>query len=84
MKAQVFVRLKTEVSDPAGMAIREALATQHYDAVRSVRVGRVFDLELEEKDPAAARAAVERIARDILSNPVIEEFSCEIGGEAKK
>lgn len=84
MKAQVYVRLKTEVSDPAGMAIREALATQHYKAVTSVRVGRVFDLELDEKDAGAAKVAIEKIAHEILSNPVIEEFSYEIAKENGK
>lgn len=78
MKARVLVRLKTEVSDPAGAAIGEALGTLHYDAVRSVRVGKVFDLELQEADPDRAKAELDRIARDVLSNPVIEDYTFEI------
>lgn len=78
MKAKVYVRLKSEVSDPEGSAIGEALATLHYDAVRSVRVGKVFDLELSETDRGRAEAELEKIARDVLSNPTIEEFSFEI------
>lgn len=78
MKARVYVRLKTEVSDPQGAAIQQALGTLHYEAIRKVRVGRVFDLDLEESDPERARAEVEKIARDVLSNPVIEEYSFEL------
>lgn len=78
MKARVYVRLKGEVSDPQGMAIGEALAGMHYDAVRGVRVGKVFDIDLAETDAARAREAVERVARDVLSNPVIEVFEFEI------
>lgn len=78
MKARVFVRLKREVSDPAGTAIREALSTLHYDAVKDVRVGKIFDLELAESDAGRARAELEKIARDVLSNPTVEEFTFEI------
>lgn len=78
MKARVLVRLKSEVSDPEGAAIGEALATLHYGAVKSVRVGKIFDVELEESDPARARAELEKIARAVLSNPLIEDYSFEI------
>lgn len=78
MKARVLVRLKTEVSDPAGAAIGDALSTLHYDAVKNVRVGKVFDLELEEPDPDRAKQELDRIARDVLSNPVIEDYTFEI------
>ena len=78
MKARVLVRLKTEVSDPAGAAIREALATLNYTAISGVRVGKVFDLELAGSDPIRARAEVEKIAHEILSNPVIEDFTVDL------
>ncbi|MBI1784558.1 phosphoribosylformylglycinamidine synthase subunit PurS [Candidatus Sumerlaeota bacterium] len=84
MKARVLVRLKKEVSDPQGMAIGQALNTMHYDAVKGVRAGKVFDLELAETDAKRARTEVEKIARDVLSNPVIEDFTFEIieGGKS--
>lgn len=78
MQARVWVRLKGEVSDPQGVAVSEALGTLHYDAVKSVRVGKVFDLELNETDEARAREEIDRIARDVLSNPVIEDYTFEI------
>ena len=78
MKVRVIVQLKAEVSDPEGKAIQEALATLHSDTIKAVRVGKVFDLELSESDPERARAQIETIAGDVLSNPVIEDFSYEI------
>lgn len=78
MKARVYVRLKTEVSDPQGHAIREALSTMAYKAIKGVRVGKVFDLELEENDPRRAEEEIKKIAHEVLSNPVIEEFSYEL------
>lgn len=78
MKVRVVVRLKPEVSDPEGFAIREALGTLDCGAVRSVRVGKIFDLELDETDETRARADIEKVARDVLSNPVIEDYALEI------
>ena len=83
MKVRVYVRLKAEVSDPEGLAIREALGTLDCGAVRSVRAGKVFDLELDETDEARARVEIDKVARDVLSNPVIEDYSFEILGAAE-
>ncbi len=84
MKAKVFVRLKSEVSDPQGMAICDALKTMRYDGIKGVRVGKVFDLELAETDAAKAKATIEALAKDVLANPIVEEFSFEVDGSAKK
>lgn len=84
MKAVVYVRIKPEVSDPAGMAIRDALAAHGYGPVKGVRAGKVFDLELEAAGEAEARREIERIAREVLSNPVVEEFECELLPEGGK
>ena len=78
MKVRVLVQLKAEVSDPEGNAIREALATLGGGAVKDVRVGKLFDLDLETEDEALGREQLERIARDVLSNPVIEDYDVEI------
>jgi phosphoribosylformylglycinamidine synthase len=51
--------------------------------VRDVRQGKFFVLDLQNVDRAAAQAEVERIARDVLTNPVIEEFRFEIVEDAK-
>src|SRR5205809_1323857 len=76
MKAQVTVMLKTTVLDPQGKTIHGALKKMGYKGVAEVRQGKFFELQLDgamEKD--AAKAEVERIAREVLTNPVIEEFS---------
>lgn len=78
IKAHVWVMLKQTVLDPQGSAIQQALASLGHTAVRDVREGKFFVLDLAGLDPAAARVEVERIAREVLTNPVIEEFRCEI------
>ena len=76
MKAYVYVTLKSTVLDPQGKTIQGALKKMNYQGVADVRQGKYFVLAMEpnlSKDKA--KAEVERIARDVLTNPVIEEFS---------
>ncbi len=74
MKAQVFVSLKKSVLDPQGKTIQGALAKMGYKGVADVRQGKFFELTLDGLDRATAKAEIERIAREVLTNPVIEEF----------
>ena len=79
MKAFVTVMLKTTVLDPQGKTIQGALRKMGYKGVDGVRQGKFFELALDGGlDKNAAKAEVERIARDILTNPVIEEFTYRI------
>ncbi|MGM0586672.1 MAG: phosphoribosylformylglycinamidine synthase subunit PurS [Pseudomonadota bacterium] len=78
MKARVHVSLKSGVLDPQGEAIRHALGALGFDGVRSVRQGKLIELDLEEQDPDRARAEVERMCEALLANPVIESYSIEI------
>jgi phosphoribosylformylglycinamidine synthase subunit PurS len=76
MKAYVYVTLKRTVLDPQGQTILSALKKMQYGGVEDVRQGKYFVLTLEDSlDAATAHAEVERIAREVLTNPVIEEFS---------
>ena len=75
MKAIVTVMLKAGVLDPQGKAIGHALSTLGFSGVNEVRAGRVFELDLQESDPATARAVAEDMARKLLTNTVIESFS---------
>jgi len=75
VKAVVQVSLKKTVLDPQGQTIRRALASQGYSGVRQVRQSKCFEIELEPGDPESARRQVERMAREVLTNPVMEEFS---------
>jgi phosphoribosylformylglycinamidine synthase PurS subunit len=76
MKAHVYVTLKQTVLDPQGQAIHGALRKMQYQGIEDVRQGKYFVLKLSDSlDAAQAKAEVERIAKDVLTNPVIEEFS---------
>ena len=78
MKAYVYVSLKKTVLDPQGKTIYGALSKMGYKSVQDVRQGKYFEIVLNGSDKAAAKAEVERIAREVLTNPVIEEFSYEL------
>ena len=78
MKARVHVMLKEGVLDPQGKAIAHALSSLGFGGVREVRQGKVIDLELEERDPARARQAVEDMCRQLLANTVIESYQIEL------
>jgi phosphoribosylformylglycinamidine synthase len=79
MKAHVYVTLKTSVLDPQGQTIHNALRKIGFSDVAAVRQGKYFALSLSDGlDQRAARTQVERIAREVLTNPVIEEFTYSI------
>jgi phosphoribosylformylglycinamidine synthase len=79
MKAHVYVTLKASVLDPQGQTIHNALRKIGFGEVEGVRQGKYFALALADNLPAdAARTQVERIAREVLTNPVIEEFTYKI------
>jgi phosphoribosylformylglycinamidine synthase len=75
MKAYVYVSLKKTVLDPQGKTIHGALKKLGHKAVEDVRQGKYFELSLDGGlTREQAQAEVERIAREVLTNPVIEEF----------
>ncbi len=79
MKAKVYVTLKAGVLDPQGKAIHHSVELLGYESVRDVRQGKYFEIALDNSvDEARAREEAERMARDILSNPVIEDFRVEV------
>lgn len=76
MKAHVHVTLKSTVLDPQGQAIFNALRKMQYSGIEAVRQGKYFVLTLDDAlDAESVRREVERIAREVLTNPVIEEFT---------
>lgn len=74
MKARVYVTLKPDVLDPQGKAIAKASAQLGYDAVRAVRQGKLFEIELDTDDEAKAKSLVAELADKLLANPVIEDY----------
>jgi phosphoribosylformylglycinamidine synthase subunit PurS len=78
MKAHVWVMLKSTVLDPQGQTIHRALSSLGYDKVQDVRQGKFFVLSLDGMTRQEAQSQIERIAKDVLTNPVIEEFRFEL------
>ena len=78
MKARVHVTLKPGVLDPQGKAIAHALESLGFSGVNDVRQGKLIELELAERDPANARAAVEAMCEKLLANTVIESYAIDI------
>lgn len=79
MKAYVYVSLKKTVLDPQGKTIHGALKKMGYQGVGDVRQGKYFELTLDDglgRDEA--QIEVERMAREVLTNPVIEEYRYSI------
>ncbi len=75
MKAYVYVSLKRSVLDPQGKTIQGALDKMGYKGLQDVRQGKYFELALDGAlSRAEAEAEVARIAREVLTNPVMEEF----------
>jgi phosphoribosylformylglycinamidine synthase subunit PurS len=79
MKAYVYVSLKKTVLDPQGKTIHGALRKMGYQGVGDVRQGKYFEISLDNGvDREKAQAEVDRIAREVLTNPVIEEYRYSI------
>ena len=78
MKARITVTLKSGILDPQGKAIEGALKSLGVAGVASVRQGKVFDLELDGRDPARAQAALQEAAEKLLANTVIENYKIEV------
>jgi phosphoribosylformylglycinamidine synthase subunit PurS len=78
MKARVYVSIKPTVLDPQGQTIQSALASLGHTSIDSVRQGKFFEMTLAPgTDPVKARAEVDQIAREVLANPVIEDYQVE-------
>jgi phosphoribosylformylglycinamidine synthase PurS subunit len=83
MKAKIYVTLKPSVLDPQGKAIHHAVETIGYRGIADVRQGKYFEVTLDAAlSTEEARAAVERMAHDVLANPVIEDYRVELDSES--
>jgi phosphoribosylformylglycinamidine synthase len=79
MKAQIFVTLKKTVLDPQGATIARALKAMGHPEIEGVRQGKFFEIDIADGTSKESLAAgLNRIAEDVLANPVIEEFRVEI------
>ncbi len=82
MKATVLVRLKEEVLDPQGDAVRRALGTLGFRGVRGVRVGKIIEIDLDDKALTGDRDALlenlRKMADEMLANTVIEDYEISL------
>ena len=80
MKARVYVSYKTTVLDPQGQTIQGALQGLGHKSIAAVRQGKFFEIELGPgaQDKAASAKEIEQIAREVLANPVMEDYRVEM------
>ena len=80
MKATVLVRLKTEVLDPQGDAVRRALGKLGFEGVKGVRVGKLVEIEIDAAHAGAPdlKQRLAKMADEMLANPVIEDFEVQL------
>jgi phosphoribosylformylglycinamidine synthase PurS subunit len=76
MKATVVVRLKPEVLDPQGDAVRRALGKLGFEGIKAVRVAKLIEIEIDEAHAHGGKLAerLRSMADEMLANPVIEDF----------
>jgi phosphoribosylformylglycinamidine synthase subunit PurS len=79
MKAHVYVTMKKTVLDPQGATIARALNSMGHPEIAAVRQGKYFAIDIADGTPKETVAAnLDKIAAEILSNPVIEEYRVEL------
>jgi phosphoribosylformylglycinamidine synthase len=80
MKAKVYVTLKSGVLDPQGKAIHHACESLGYAGINDVRQGKFFEISIDDSvDAEKAHQEIEKLAKDVLANPVIEDYRVEVG-----
>jgi phosphoribosylformylglycinamidine synthase subunit PurS len=82
MKAKVIVMPKAAVLDPQGNAVRDAMRHLGMPEVRSVRIGKYMEIDIGGRD-GDLESRLHRLCRDLLSNPVIEDYELEKGESGK-
>ena len=79
MKARVYVSLKMTVLDPQGQTVRASLNGLGHAMIADVRQGKFFEITFAPgTDPVKAKQEIEEVAKDVLANPVIEEYRVEM------
>ena len=80
MKVTVYVRLKGEVLDPQGDAVKRALGTLGFEGVQSVRIGKLVELQIDDKLAKAPdfENRLKKMSDEMLANPVIEDYEIRL------
>jgi len=83
MKAKIFVTLKPSVLDPQGKASHHAVETIGFHGIQDVRQGKYFEVSVNGSlSREEARAEIERMAREVLANPIIEDYRVELDSDS--
>lgn len=77
MKARVAVRLKAAILDPQGKAVHQSLQQLGYSEVKSVRIGKLIELELEGSNRIELENRVDEMSRKLLANLLMETYDIE-------
>ena len=78
MKAKIIIMPKGTVLDPQGKTVKNALESLGFKGIKDVRVGKFMEIELEGGNRAELQKKMDKACRDLLSNPVIEEYRLEL------
>lgn len=78
MKVTVTIDRRPEIADPEGTTVKRALHDLGFTEARSVRMDRVIHMDVEGDDPAVVRTRVQEMCRQLLANPVLEDFEVEV------
>jgi len=78
LKISVIVTLKKEVLDPQGKVVNQTIQNIGYKNIKSVRQGKYFEIEIDEKNKEKNKTAVDEICKKLLANTVIEDYSIKI------
>lgn len=79
MRVSVEITRRPEIADPEGTTIMRALTDLGHRGIETVRVDRVIHLDVTGDDPDQVRMRVEEMCRQLLANPVLEDFRVEVG-----
>jgi len=77
-KALIYITYKQGLLDPQGQAVKEALSSLGFMGVDDVRVGKYIEIEIEDSPSGELKTQVEKMCRELLANPVIEDFRMEL------
>ena len=77
MKARVTVRLKQAILDPQGKTVLRAARQMGYEEIKSVRIGKIIELEVEPGSADKVKVRIEELSKRLLSNPQMEEFEIQ-------
>ena len=78
MKAKIIVMPKRTVLDPQGKTVKHALESMSFTGIKDVRVGKLMEIEIEGSAKDEVRRKIDEACHQLLSNPVIEEYTFEI------